>query len=46
MIIAKDLPKMLWAEVVNYATWLKNRMPSRAIPVKKRNLNHGENTGG
>jgi hypothetical protein len=32
MLIAKDLPKFLWAEAINYATWLKNRLPSRAIP--------------
>jgi hypothetical protein len=32
MILAKDLPKYLWAEAINYATWLKNRLPSRAIP--------------
>jgi hypothetical protein len=32
MIIAKDLPKMLWAEAINYTTWLKNCLPSRAIP--------------
>ncbi|OAX30620.1 copia protein, partial [Rhizopogon vinicolor AM-OR11-026] len=22
----------LWAEAINYATWLKNQLPSRAIP--------------
>lgn len=32
MLIAKDLPKYLWAEAINYATWLKNRLPSRATP--------------
>jgi hypothetical protein len=32
MLIAKDLPKFLWAEAINYAMWLKNRLPSRAIP--------------
>jgi hypothetical protein len=26
------MPKYLWAEAINYATWLKNRLPSRAIP--------------
>jgi hypothetical protein len=31
MLLAKDLPKFLWAEAVNYATWLKNHLPSRAI---------------
>jgi hypothetical protein len=32
MLIGRDQPKFLWAEAVNYATWLKNRFPSRAIP--------------
>jgi hypothetical protein len=32
MLITKDLPKFLWAEAVNYATWLKNCLLSRAIP--------------
>jgi len=32
MLLAKNLPKFLWAEAVSYATWLKNRLPSRAIP--------------
>ena len=32
MLIAKNMPKFLWAEAVNYATWLKNRLPSHAIP--------------
>jgi hypothetical protein len=32
MLIAKDLPKFLWAEAVNYAMWLKNCLPSRVIP--------------
>jgi hypothetical protein len=32
MLIAKDMPLFLWAEAINYATWLKNRLPSRAIP--------------
>ena len=32
MLLARDLPKFLWAEAVNYATWLKNRLPSHAIP--------------
>jgi hypothetical protein len=26
------MPKILWAEALNYATWLKNRLPSRATP--------------
>jgi hypothetical protein len=32
MLLARNLPKFLWAEAINYATWLKNRLPSRAIP--------------
>jgi transposase InsO family protein len=32
MLLAKDLPKFLWAKAINYATWLKNRLPSRTIP--------------
>jgi hypothetical protein len=32
MLIAKDMPLFLWAEAINYATWLKNCLPSRAIP--------------
>jgi hypothetical protein len=32
MLIAHGLPKFLWVEVVNYAVWLKNRLPSRSIP--------------
>lgn len=32
MLIAHGLPKFLWAEAVNYAVWLKNRLPSRSIP--------------
>jgi hypothetical protein len=32
MLLGKNLPKYLWAEAVNYATWLKNRLPSRATP--------------
>jgi hypothetical protein len=28
------MPKFLWAEALNYATWLKNRLPSRATPGK------------
>src|SRR5882757_5791030 len=30
MLLARNLPKYLWAEAISYATWLKNRMPSRA----------------
>jgi hypothetical protein len=32
MLLGKNLPKYLWAEAVNYATWLKNCLPSRATP--------------
>jgi hypothetical protein len=34
MLLGRDMPKILWAEVLNYATWLKNRLPSRATPGK------------
>src|SRR5882757_5814427 len=33
MLLARNLPKFLWAEAIGYATWLKNRMPSRATPT-------------
>jgi hypothetical protein len=32
MLVARDPPKYLWAKAVNYAIWLKNHLPSRAIP--------------
>jgi hypothetical protein len=32
MLIGKDMPMFLWAEAIQYATWLKNQFPSRAIP--------------
>jgi transposase InsO family protein len=32
MLIRKDMPMYLWAEAIQYATWLTNRFPSRAIP--------------
>jgi transposase InsO family protein len=32
MLLTKDLPKFVWAEAINYTTWLKNHLPSRAIP--------------
>jgi hypothetical protein len=28
------MPKILWAEALNYATWLKNHLPSRSTPGK------------
>jgi hypothetical protein len=31
MLIAKELLKYLWVEVMSYAIWLKNQLPSRAI---------------
>lgn len=32
MLLARNMPKFLWAEAIDYATWLKNRLPSRATP--------------
>jgi hypothetical protein len=32
MLLGCDQPKYLWAEAINYATWLKNQFPSHAIP--------------
>src|SRR5258708_34973487 len=32
MLLTQNLPKFLWAEAINYATLLKNCLPSRAIP--------------
>jgi hypothetical protein len=32
MLIGKDMPMFLWAEAIQYAAWLKNWFPSRAIP--------------
>jgi hypothetical protein len=32
MLVAKDMPKFLWTEAVSYASWLRNRLPSRATP--------------
>jgi hypothetical protein len=34
MLLGQDMPKFLWAEALNYATWLKNRLPSCATPGK------------
>ncbi|KAF8578963.1 hypothetical protein K439DRAFT_1360593 [Ramaria rubella] len=31
MIIAANLPKFLWTEAVQHATWLKNRTPTRVL---------------
>jgi hypothetical protein len=42
MLLGHNLPKFLWAEAVSYATWLKNRLPSCAIPGHTPyNLIHG-----
>jgi hypothetical protein len=30
ILLGRDMPKFLWAEALNYATWLKNCLPSRA----------------
>jgi hypothetical protein len=32
MLIGKDMPMYLWAEAIQYATWLKNHFPLHAIP--------------
>lgn len=32
MLLGRSLPKFLWAEAVSCATWLKNHLPSHAIP--------------
>jgi len=34
MLLGRNKPKYLWAEAINYSTWLKNRFPSSAIPGK------------
>jgi hypothetical protein len=31
MLVGSGLPRDLWAEAVNHAGWLKNRMPTRAL---------------
>jgi hypothetical protein len=30
MLLGQDMPKILWAEVLNYAPWLRGHLPSRA----------------
>jgi hypothetical protein len=30
MLLGQDMPKILWVEVLNYTTWLKNHLPSCA----------------
>jgi hypothetical protein len=32
MLLGWDMPKFLWVEAPNYATWLKNHLPSHATP--------------
>jgi hypothetical protein len=32
MLIDKDMPMFLWAEAIQYATWLKNQFSSHTIP--------------
>jgi hypothetical protein len=34
MLLGQDMPKILWAEALNYVTWLMNRLPSYATPGK------------
>jgi transposase InsO family protein len=34
MLLGQDMPKILWVEALNYATWLKNHLPSHATPGK------------
>jgi hypothetical protein len=34
MLLGQDMPKISWVEVLNYATWLKNHLPSHATPGK------------
>jgi hypothetical protein len=32
MLIGKNMPMFLWAEAIQYATWLKNQFPLHVIP--------------
>ena len=32
MLLARNVPKFLWTAAVSYASWLRNRLPSRATP--------------
>lgn len=34
MLIAHQLPRFLWQEAANYASYVKNRSPTRALPGK------------
>jgi hypothetical protein len=34
MLHAKSLPQRLWAEALNYATYIQNRYPHRSVKVK------------
>jgi hypothetical protein len=34
MLLGQDMPKFLWVEALNYATWLKNCLPLCATPGK------------
>jgi hypothetical protein len=34
MLLGRDIPKILWVEAINYATWLKNCLLSQATPGK------------
>ena len=36
---SSGLPKFLWGEAVKHAIWLKNRMPTRALPISKTPFN-------
>ena len=36
---SSGLPKFLWGEAVKHAIWLKNRMPTCALPISKTPFN-------